>query len=238
MEKYNCIIVEDEVLAAEGLQDYIRQIPFLVLKGICTDAIYAMELLQKNNIDVIFLDIHLPRIKGLDFLKTLKNPPQVIITTAYRDYAVEGFELNVMDYLLKPISFSRFLMAVNKLRHSSQESSAGMAIPGSVERPFMFININKKQIKIYLDEILFIESKKEYVNIVTTEKSFLTKFQLGEMEEQLARNNFLRVHRSFIIAPKRINAFTANEVEIGGHMVPIGRSYKEHVLRQLGSQQS
>jgi len=116
MEKFNCIIVEDEPLAAEVLQDYVGQIPFLELKSLCTDAMYAMEALKKNRIDVIFLDIHLPRLKGLDFLETLKSPPQVIITSAYRDYALEGYELNGVDYLLKPISFNRFLTAVNKIK--------------------------------------------------------------------------------------------------------------------------
>lgn len=235
MEKYNCIIVEDEALAAEGLEDYIKQVPYLDLKCTCTDAIYAMEVLQKNKIDVIFLDIHMPKLKGLDFLKTLKNPPQVIITTAYRDYAVEGFEMNVVDYLVKPINFNRFLMAVNKL-HSQVPNeilfSSSLRIP--TERPFLFINVNKKRIKIHLDEILYIESKKEYISIVTKEKSYLTKFQLGEIEEQLAKNNFLRVHRSYIIAKQMIDAYTAIEIEIGGEHIPIGRSYKELVISQLG----
>ena len=115
MEKINCIIVEDEPLAAEVLEDYIRQVPFLELKATCSDAIYAMEILQKENIDAVFLDIHLPKLKGLDFIKALKHPPKVIITSAYRDYAIEGFELNVTDYLVKPVNFNRFLMAVNKL---------------------------------------------------------------------------------------------------------------------------
>ncbi len=235
MEKYSCMIVEDEALAAEGLEDYIKQIPFLELKSVCKDAIYAMDILQKSKIDVIFLDINMPRLKGLDFLRTLKNPPQVIITTAYRDYAVEGYELNVVDYLVKPINFNRFLMAVNKLRNQlPQEILFSSSTAVSTDRPFVFINVNKKRIKIHLDEILFIESKKEYISIVTKDKSYLTKFQIGEIEEQLAKNDFLRVHRSFIIARNRIDAFTAIEVEIGGQHIPIGRSYKELVLSQLG----
>jgi DNA-binding LytR/AlgR family response regulator len=235
MEKYNCIIVEDEPLAAEVLEDYIRQIPFLELKGICADAIFAMEFLQKEKIDVIFLDIHLPRLKGLEFIKTLKNPPQIIITTAYRDYALEGYELNVVDYLLKPINFNRFLMAVNKLRTQHPAEilfSAPTSSPS--ERMYLFININKKRVKIYLDEILYIESKKEYISIVTREKSYLTKFQLGEIEEQLAKNNFIRVHRSFIVSREKIDAFSATEIEIAGLQIPIGRSYKELVISHLG----
>jgi len=235
MEKYNCIIVEDEPLAAEVLEDYVRQIRFLELKGICVDAIFAMEFLQKEKIDVVFLDMHLPRLKGLDFIKTLKNPPQIIITTAYRDYALEGYELNVVDYLLKPINFNRFLMAVNKLK-TQHPAEMLFSAPASspLERVHLFINVNKKRVKIYLDEILYIESKKEYISIVTKEKSYLTKFQLGEIEEQLAKNNFLRVHRSFIVSSEKINAFSATEIEIGGLQIPIGRSYKELVISQLG----
>jgi len=235
MEKYNCIIVEDEPLAAEVLEDYIKQIPFLELKGICEDAIFALEFLQKQKIDVVFLDIHLPRLKGLDFIKTLKNPPQIIITTAYRDYALEGYELNVVDFLLKPINFNRFLMAVNKLRtqHAGEILFSAPATTIS-ERPHLFINVNKKRVKVFLDEILYIESKKEYISIVTKERSFLTKFQLGEIEEHLAKNNFIRVHRSFIVSSEKINAFSATEIEIGGLQIPIGRSYKELVVNQLG----
>lgn len=234
MEKFNCIIVEDEPLAAEVLEDYIKQVPYLELKKICPDAFYAMDVLQKEKVDAIFLDIHLPRLKGLDFIKTLKHSPQVIVTSAYRDYALEGYELNVVDYLLKPISFNRFLAAVNKLK--AQASNAvfiheGPASPA--ERSYVFINVNKKRVKIYLDEVLYIESKKEYISITTKERSFLTKFQLGEIEEQLAKNNFLRVHRSYIVAKDKIDAFSATEIEVCGMQIPIGRSYKELVLSQL-----
>ena len=158
MEKFKCLIVEDEPLAAEVLEDYIGQVPFLELKGICSDAIYALEILQKQKIDVVFLDIHLPRVKGLDFIKMLKNRPQIIVTSAYRDYALDGYELNVLDYLLKPINFNRFLMAVTKLK--SQNTAEVVVNPQGVstERAHLFININKKRVKIYLDEILYIES--------------------------------------------------------------------------------
>lgn len=235
MEKYNCIIVEDEPLAAEVLEDYIRQIPFLQLKGICADAIYAMESLQKEKIDVVFLDIHLPRLKGLDFIKTLKNPPQIILTTAHREYALEGYELNVVDYLLKPVSFNRFLAAVNKLK-ARPGAEVLFPVPSysTSERLYLFVNVNKKRIKVYLDEILYIESKKEYIKIVTAQNSYLTKFQLGEIEEQLAKNNFLRVHRSFIVSKEKVQAFSTSEIEVGGVQIPIGRSYKELVMGQFG----
>jgi len=233
MEKFNCIIVEDEPLAAEVLKDYISQVPFLELKATCSDAIYALETLQEQTIDVVFLDIHLPRLKGLDFLRTLKHPPQVIITTAYRDYAIEGYELSVVDYLLKPVSFNRFLMAVNKLKsnlHDLNQVQTTSAVP---RRPYLYINVNKKRIRIFIDEILFIESKKEYISINTSQHSHLTKFQLTEIEEQLAGQGFLRVHRSFLVARHHIDAFSAVEIEIAGQRIPIGRSYKDMVISQL-----
>jgi DNA-binding LytR/AlgR family response regulator len=235
MEKFNCIIIEDEPLAAEVLQDYISEVPFLELKAVCPDAIYAMEVMQKEKIEAVFLDIHLPRLKGLDFIKTLSHPPQIIITSAYRDYAIEGFELNVTDYLVKPINFNRFLAAVNKLRSQSPQLIAGGNVTtSSAERPYLFFNVNKKRIKVYLDEILYIESKREYIDIVTKSRSLLTKLPLGEVEELLTKNNFIRVHRSFIVAKQKIDAFTAAEIEINGKEIPIGRNYKELVAAVLG----
>lgn len=231
MRQYQCIVVEDEPLAAEILQDYIRQVPFLELKGVCPDAIYAMEQLQKEKIDLIFLDIHLPKLKGLDFLKTLRHPPKVIITTAYHEYALQGYEFNVVDYLLKPIEFSRFLAAVNKLGDEGGEAIVTSSIAN--ERQYFFFNVGKKKVKVFLDEVLYIESLKEYICIVTKSKSILTKFQLGQIEEMLARNNFLRVHRSFIVARDKIEAFTATDIEVNNKHIPIGRSYKELVQSVL-----
>lgn len=234
MQTWRCIIVEDEPLAAEVLKDYIQQIPFLQLRGVCDDAIYALETLQKEPIDLIFLDIHLPKLKGLDFLKSLKHPPAVIITSAYQEYALQGYEHNVIDYLLKPIEFSRFLMAVNKLKtqQDARQPAAENVLP-TPARTYFFFNVSKKRVKVYLDEMLYIESLKEYIRITTRGKTILTKFQLGQIEELLARNNFLRIHRSFIVAKDKIDAFTATDVEVGGKLIPIGRSYKELVLRAL-----
>lgn len=239
MEKYNCIIVEDEPLAAEILEDYIRQIAFLELKGICRNAISAMEVLQKNRVDLMFLDIHLPKIKGVDFVKTLKNPPQIIITSAYQEYALQGYELNVTDYLLKPIEFNRFLMAVNKVKPTGENeqiklSEQQQVVAGSAgEKPHLFFNVSKKKVKVFIEDILYIESLKEYIKIVTVNKSIITKFQLNQMEELLMKGKFIRIHRSFIVAKNRIDAFSATEVEIAGHEIPIGRSYKEYVLSNL-----
>ncbi|HXB93363.1 MAG TPA: LytTR family DNA-binding domain-containing protein [Puia sp.] len=238
MQRYNCLIVEDEPLAAEVLEDYIRQVPFLHRKATCPDAISAMAMLQNEQVDLIFLDIHLPGLKGVDFLKTLKTPPQAIITSAYPDYALQGYELNVLDYLLKPIEFSRFVTAVNKLGGALPSTptthAAGTTHSGRPIRPHLFFHVSKKKVKVFLDEILYIESLSEYIRIITRTGSILTKFQLGEVEGLLAGHHFLRIHRSFIVAIDKIDAFSATDVEIGGKQLPIGRSYKDQVLAALG----
>ena len=224
---YNCIIVEDEPLAAEILQDYIRQVPFLQLKGVCADAIFAIELLKKEKIDLVFLDIHLPRLRGLDFIKTLKKPPHIIITSAYDQYALQGYEYNVLDYLLKPVEFSRFLMAVNKISPDGGSAATLVNNQENTGHEFLFMNVGKKKVRIRLSEILYIESLKEYIRITTKTKSLIAKFQLGQMSELLSANNFLRIHRSYIVAIDKIDAFTATDVEINNKLIPIGRGYRE-----------
>jgi DNA-binding LytR/AlgR family response regulator len=219
----NCLIVEDEPLAADILQDYIKLIPFLHLKGVCTDAIYALEILQKEQIDLLFLDIHLPGLKGLDFLKTLKNPPAVILTTAYQEYAIQGYELNVVDYLLKPIEFQRFVAAVNKVK--------GTEAPAN--KPTITIQTDKKKVIIPVEEIVFIESQKEYIKIQTSNTAFTTKYALSKIEEELDASLFLRVHRSFIVALRKIKAFNAHEIELTGKTIPIGGNYRGLVADKL-----
>jgi DNA-binding LytR/AlgR family response regulator len=222
LEKVNCIIIDDEPLAVEVLEDYVRQIPFLKLVGSFGDAVSASAVIQSQNIDALFLDIHLPVIKGLDFIKTLRNPPQIIITTAYHEYALKGFDLNVVDYLLKPIELSRFLTAVNKLKRTPSLNNS--EIP-----EIFFFNVNKKKVKVVCDEILYVESLKEYVRIVTANKSLITKYQLGQIEDLLPQKHFMRIHRSFIVAKNKIDAYTATDVEIMGKVLPIGKGYKELV---------
>ncbi|RYG37840.1 MAG: response regulator transcription factor [Chitinophagaceae bacterium] len=235
MERISCMIIEDEPLAAEILTDYISQIPFLELKSTCSDALYALEVLQAQRIDLLFLDIHLPKLKGLDFIRTLKSPPRIILTTAYREYALDGYELNVVDYLLKPIHFNRFIMAVNKVKeHTLNEPAIQNVAAVAAERAHLLINVNKKRIRIYFDEILYIESRKEYINIVTAAKAYLTKYQISEVEAMLDKRKFIRIHRSFVVAREKLSAFSAAEVEINGEVIPIGRSYKELVLSLLG----
>lgn len=219
----NCLIVEDEPLAADILQDYIKQIPFLQLKGVCTDAIYALEVLQKEHIDLLFLDIHLPGLKGLDFLKILNNPPAVILTTAYQEYAIHGYELNVVDYLLKPIEFQRFVAAVNKVKRTEAQ----------VNKPTITIQTDKKKVIIPVDEIVFIESQKEYIKIQTASATFTTKYALSKIEVELDAGLFLRVHRSFIVALRKIKAFNAHEIELPGKTIPIGGNYRELVADKL-----
>lgn len=239
MQKISCLIVEDEPLAAELLQDYISQIPFLECKAVCRDGIYAMQFLLKEKIDLLFLDIHLPKIKGLDFLKMLKDPPQVIITTAYRKYALDGYELNVVDFLLKPINFNRFVSSINKLKNEEAKKIKSVVITQAlVEQPYLIININKKRIKIFESDVLFIESRKEYIKIVTPEKSYLTKCTLSTMELQLQQNFFLRIHRSFLVAIGKITAFNAASIEINNHKLPVGRSYRNIVQSILRNSDS
>ena len=233
MQRMTCIIVEDEPLAAEVLEDYISQVPFLQLRAKCCDAIFALEVLQKEKVELIFLDIHLPKLKGLDFLKSLDNPPKIILTSAYDEYALQGYELNVVDYLLKPIEFRRFVMAVNKVRQQKGTFQLEDTSQTTIERPFLFFNVGKKKVKMFLDEILYIESLKEYIRIVSGDKSVLTKFQLGQTEDLLKNKNFLRIHRSFIVARDKIDAFSATDIEIQGKLIPIGRSYKEQVYANL-----
>ena len=183
MTKISCIVIEDEPLAAKILSEYIQEVPFLDLQGIFRDAILATGFLGEHRTDLIFLDIHLPKLKGMAFLKTLSSPPAVIVTTAYHQYAVEGFNLNVTDYLLKPFDFARFLVAVNKLRPMPRDSSAA--------RDFIFLSVQKKKVKILFSDILYIESQREYIRIVTTKNEWLSKMGTHEIEVYPARRYLL-----------------------------------------------
>jgi len=217
MSKISCIIVEDEPLAVKVLADYVSQVPFLELQNTFKDAILATEWLRENKTDLIFLDIHLPKLKGMAFLKTLINPPAVIITTAYHQYAVEGFDLNVTDYLLKPFEFERFLVAVNKVKAAAPESDL---------KGHLFVNMNKKKVKVLFSDILYVESQMDYVKIVTAKRYFLASMTTTEIEKILPPNLFKRVHRSYIVSVNKIDSYTAEMVEINGVQIPIGRSYR------------
>lgn len=224
----NCLIVEDEPLAATILEDFVRQIPYLRLTGRCADALQALEALREAPVEVMFLDIHLPGLKGMDFLRSLQYPPQVILTTAYHEYALESYDLNAVDYLLKPIDFERFVKAVQKLKLPAAATAAAPF------RHFQFFNVNKKMVRVWLDEIQFVESLKEYVRLhLTGGKSIVTKMQLGELEKSLEGFGFLRVHRSFIVALRHIEAFSATEVTAGATEIPVGRQFKDEVMKAL-----
>ena len=223
MSKINCIIIEDEPLAVKILSDYVSEVPFLSLQATFKDAILATEYLHHHTPDLIFLDIHLPKLKGMAFLKTLSHPPAVIITTAYHQYAVEGFNLNVNDYLLKPFEFERFLVAVNKVKAAQKEKTP--EVPEA--KDFIFLNVQKKKVKIQFNDILFIESQREYIKIVTTKNTFLSKMSTHEIEALLPPTLFKRIHRSFIISIHKIDSYTAEMVELNGISIPIGRGYRE-----------
>lgn len=220
MPKITCIIIEDEPLAAKVLSDYISEVPFLELQQVFKDAILATEFLLHHEVDLIFLDIHLPKLKGMAFLKTLANPPAVIVTTAYHQYAVEGFNLNVTDYLLKPFEFERFLTAVNKANTSQRKSP-------NEDKDFIFVNVQKRKVKILFAEILYIESQREYIKIVTSKSEHLSKMSTNEIEDILPAHLFKRIHRSFIVAIGQIDSYTAEMIEMKGISIPIGRGYKD-----------
>jgi DNA-binding LytR/AlgR family response regulator len=225
MSKIKCIIIEDEPLAAKVLSDYILQTPFLELQATFKDAILATDWLRYNVTDLIFLDIHLPKLKGMAFLKTLTHPPAIIITTAYHQYAVEGFDMNVTDYLLKPFEFERFLVAVNKVRTSGREMTGER-----VEiKDHLFLNVQKKKVKILFSEIVYIESQREYIRIVTTKKEWISKMSTHEIEALLPSNLFKRIHRSFIVALNKIDSYTADSVEVNGASIPVGRDYRDSI---------
>jgi len=229
MSKISCIIVEDEPLAARVLSDYICQTPFLELQGTFRNALLAADYLRDNEIDLMFLDIHLPKLKGMAFLKTLKHPPAVIVTTAYHQYAVEGFNLNVTDYLLKPFDFERFVTAVTKVR-TAQEGKRKSS--GTEEmRGYIFLSVQKKKVKLLFSEIVYIESQREYVKIVTTRKEYTSKMSTREIEALLPKDLFKRIHRSFIVSMSKIESYTAERIEVHGTTLPIGRGYRNIIQR-------
>lgn len=232
-----CLIVDDEPNALDVLETYIDRIDELHLAGRCTNAIEAFNWLKKEPVDLIFLDIQMPRLTGIEFLKNIDNPPKVIFTTAYRDYALEGYELNVLDYLLKPISFERFLKAVNKAwDRPSASTEAAPPVSFQAARqddPFLYLKADKKMVKVKLADILWIESLKDYVMVKTDEKEVITYQKISYLDEKLPEGQFLRIHRSFIVSRDKIDAFSATQVEIGKHAIPIGRNYKNEVIEEL-----
>jgi len=225
MSKIKCIIIEDEPLAVKVLADYVAQVPFLQLEGSFKDAILATEWLRTNEVQLLFLDIHLPKLKGIAFLKTLVKQPAVIITTAYHQYAVEGFDLNVTDYLLKPIEFERFLIAVNKVSVTNDNHKP--ITEADEVKDYLFLTVQKKKVKILFSEIYYVESQREYIKVVTEKKEFISRISTHEIEDLLPGHIFKRIHRSFIISIKKLESYTAESAEVNGVSIPIGRGYRD-----------
>jgi two-component system LytT family response regulator len=228
MEKYKCIIVEDEPLATNILKNFIQRVPHLVLKGEFREAISAGHHLQQEETDILFLDIHLPELKGLDFLRTLTKTPAVVLTTAYHQYAIEGFELSVTDYLLKPFSFDRFLLSVNKAIKEIN-SRAALANRSASAQDFLFLTIDRRKVKILLDDIQYIESSREYVKIVTMKTNFLSKISTTELEKMLPTDRFRRIQRSFIVAIDKIDSYNKEYVEVNGKRISIGSAFRKEM---------
>lgn len=222
-KKYNCIIVEDEPIAAEILENFVSRNEQLHLLAKCSDAVYAGNVLNRHEIDLMFLDLHLPVVKGFDFLKKLKNPPLVIVTTAYHQYAVEGYELDIVDYLMKPIPYDRFTKAVEKFKYLM---NAEEALLEAADREHIFISSGKKQIKIVLHDIFYIESLREYIHIHTKAGTVTVKMPISRIEESLDPKLFIRIHKSYIISKTKIEVRSASMVQVNGKKLPIGRTYK------------
>lgn len=236
------MIVDDEPLALDVLETFVQRLDNLELVCRCHNAMEAYSCLQSEQVDLLFLDIQMPKLTGIDFLKSLAHPPKVIFTTAYRDYAVEGYELNVVDYLLKPIAFERFLKAVSKVSAAESQkavAAAPVAAPTTVaatqdyKEAFIYLKADKKMVKVMLSDILYIESLKDYIRVKTETKEIISYQKISFLEEKLPTDKFLRIHRSFIVALDKIQAFSATAVDIGKTEIPIGRFYKNEVLQVL-----
>ena len=236
--KIKCQIVDDEPLAINVIKKFLEQFQACEIVSSCENAMDAFSFISENQVDLLFLDINMPTLNGLDFLKSLKEPPLVIITSAYRDYAVDGFELNVLDYLVKPISFQRFLKAMDKVNIAIREKNASsqpIMLASEPSKSFIFLKVDKKMVKVYLDEILYIESLKDYVKIRTVYEDLITHQNLNGMAKILPSDNFIRIHKSYTISVDKVKSIEGNCVEIASQLLPIGRNYrkqvKEHILK-------
>lgn len=227
-----CLLVDDEPPALEILRTYIATTPMLEIAGECHHAVGAFEFLQRHDVDIIFLDINMPQLMGTDFLKALPNPPKVIFTTAYRDFAVDGFELGAVDYLLKPYSLDRFLRAIHRALSQEQKPVKKESLHTETDR-FIYVRADRKMMKIMVDDILYVESLKDYVRIVMKERQVITKQTITALEEMLPEQEFMRIHRSFIVAAKKIDSFSQNSIFIGKAEIPVGPLYKHEISKKL-----
>lgn len=235
MSKYSCLIVDDEPIAREIVETYCNYLPSLQVAGLCGNALEAKDILREQKIDILFLDINMPVLDGIAFLKTLKHQPQVIFTTAYKEYASDAFDLSACDYLLKPFSLERFIVAVDKAIDRLQGSSASkQPLQDQKEDNFIFIRNNGKIYKIWLDDLLYAEASGNNTKIITSELSLLPAMTLSNLEEMLPSSKFLRTHRSFIVNKSKITHIEGNRVFIGNTEIPIGNNYREGFLKEIG----
>ncbi|THU36813.1 response regulator transcription factor [Niastella caeni] len=231
-----CLIIDDEPPAREIIRRYVQEIPTLQLMGECANAIQALTVLQQQPVDLLFLDIRLPQLNGTDFIKTLKNPPKVIFTTAFSEYALEGYELDVVDYLMKPIRFDRFLKAVNKAYPLNSSTAISKPVVTSVveekkNESFVYFRADRKMVKVMLDDILYIESMKDYIKVNTVQGVIITKQSISSVEAMLPEKLFVRTHRSFIVSINKIKSFTNELVEIDKTDIPIGKLFRNGVMK-------
>lgn len=224
-----CYIIDDELPAINILKSYVQKTPELALVGSNTNALEVLSWLNETAIDLLFLDIQMPDITGIEFLQLLKNPPLVVFTTAYEEYALQGYELDIIDYLVKPIPFSRFLKAVNKANKFHEKS-----VPALPEEQFLFVKSDYQTIKIAFDKILYIEGLKDYVKIYTTEKMVMTRLNLKGIGEKLPPKQFIRVHRSYIVSFSKIDAFQKGQIKIGKKQISVGTTYQKALFKRLG----
>ncbi|AZQ60908.1 response regulator transcription factor [Flammeovirga pectinis] len=224
--KIKCLIVDDEELAREGLAEYVSQVPFMELIASCSSAMEAQEEVEKNDIDVCFCDINMPYLSGIDWVKSLSNPPLIIFTTAYTEYAIESYEVDALDYLLKPISFDRFYKSCLKVKENVVE------VVQAVEDNFVFIKVDQQIKKIWLNDIKYIESQNNYINIVTTKGELLPLLTLKEIQKQLS-NKFLKVQKSFIVNVDFVEAIEGNSIVIDQQLITVSRSQKKEIFDQL-----
>lgn len=235
-KKIRCLVIDDEPPAREMLKQHIAEVEMLELAGVCSNAVEAISFLKETSVDLLFLDIQMPQLLGTSFIRTLKAPPKVIFTTAYRKYAVEGFELDAVDYILKPISFERFLKAVNKVLQANLGSSHATTLKEKEteqSNTFLYFRVDRKMVKVFFNEILYIEGLKDYIKIVTPRKTIVTKYLISALEQILPVKEFLRIHKSYIIAINKIDSYNADSVQIANHDLPIGRVFKHDVNKVL-----
>lgn len=229
----NCIIIDDEPLARKGLKEYIADVDFLQLTGEFDNPLKATELISRGEVQLLFLDIQMPKITGLDFFKTLQSPPPVIFTTAYPQYALDGFEVNALDYLVKPISFERFLKAALRAKEFYEVREKNVAELATAGTDYLFIKADNKLVKLQYDDILFAEALQNYVVIHTKEKKYITYLTFKSVEDYLPSSLFLKTHKSFIISAAKIESIEGNDIRIGQHHIPISRNLKDEVMDKL-----